>query len=76
VKRAGRIFTQSVAVVVAGIAAALATASGCLATVDWLIDTFGGMAVLLLAAFTAGCVITHACHRAVSAWRQPGSVGP
>jgi hypothetical protein len=50
---------------------AMAAASGCLQAIDWARHAFGDTAVLALAAFIFGVVVTHGVHRAFAARKQP-----
>lgn len=50
---------KRIGIAIAGIAAFLASVSGVIAAVQWAIDAFGVVSVLVVAAFVAGAVIMH-----------------
>ena len=59
-------FLTTVGLLVVAIAGVLATASGCIAAVEWASATLGSVAVLTIGAFISGCVITHAAHHTLA----------
>ena len=63
-------FGKSAFILTCGIAVTLATVSGSIAAVEWALETFGTLPVLLAGAFTAGCIVMRAWDTASLARRR------
>lgn len=70
--RSVRITVMTILVVLLGVATMLATLSGAISAIDWASRTFGSIVVYIVAAFLAGCIVTHSVHRGVAAGAGAG----
>lgn len=73
--RSVRITTMTILAVLLGVATMLATISGAVGAIDWATRTFGNLAVYVVAAFLAGCIVTHSVHRGVAAGADAVNAG-
>ena len=61
-----RITLATTVLIILAIATSLATISGAVQAIDWASRTFGSVAVYVITAFVAGCVVTHSIHRGLA----------